>query len=107
VANYTRHLNNVVETDADISFDLVVRDERDFQTYGGGRVTVSKPVTDSALIEAVNAAVSAIVAEGDWAFPKTAPLGLVDDSRLVARNLQEQVRTSNLEDRGPSLVTER
>ena len=83
---YTRHVNNFVETPTEVSFDLVVRDEEDKYTYGGGRVTLPKPLTDAQLPAVIEDAVAAIVDRGNAAFPKVPPATRpVDDSAIANR----------------------
>lgn len=100
VMGYTRHINNVVETDAEVSFDLVVRDENDQYTYGGGRVTLRKPIADGQLPVSIDDAVANIVARGDAAYPKERPAQAPDDACLVARRLRDVTKGRNAQDRG-------
>lgn len=96
---YTRHLNNVVETDTEVIFDLVVRDEKDHYTYGGGRVTLRKPISDAQLDSLLDVAIASIVDRGDAAFPKGPPEQRPNDNSAIARKLTERVRARNRSER--------
>ena len=92
----TRFVSNFSETpvregrriiDTEIAFDLVVRDEQNVFTYGGGRVRVlaSAVETDELLEAALEEAVEAIRAKGDRAYPKDTPEPCIDDCEMERR----------------------
>lgn len=67
---YRRHIAEVIETRQSLVFSLVVRDERNEHTFGGGYVALHKPFTDAQLEQALDDAVQAIVRLGDKALPR-------------------------------------
>ena len=113
--SYRRHIDQVVETDTTIWFSLVVRDaELDEHTYGGGWLTLNKPVPDPLLKQFIDDAVQNIVENGDegHGYPKGPPAiprnTVVGSSRpggasntlgRSARLVQEHARIKNLDDR--------
>ena len=72
----TRHVSNFVETAASVSFDLVV-DAADRPLtpfcYGGGLVTLQKPLVPGAVRLALEQAVQNIVAHGTPASTPSEP----------------------------------
>lgn len=106
---FTRFVSNFSETpvregrrviDTEIAFDLVVRDEENVFTYGGGRVRVleSAVETDELLEAELDKAVEAIRAQGDRAYPKDHPEPTIDDSALE-RRLWLMAKDKNMVDR--------
>ena len=93
----TRFVSNFSETpvldareqviDTEYAFDLVVRDEENVYTYGGGRVRVLKSAveTDELLEAALDEAVEEIRAKGDRAYPKDTPEPCIGDCFLERR----------------------
>ena len=105
----TRFVSNFSETpvregrrivDTEYAFDLVVRDEQNVFTYGGGRVRVLKSAveTNELLEAALDEAVEAIRAKGDRAYPKNHPEPCVDDGELE-RRLWLVAKARNMADR--------
>ena len=104
----TRHISNVREDATTISFDLVVRDEANVLTYGGGRVTLTKPIdpglripvgfSQEELAVEVDKAVEAIIKDGDLAYPKTRP-SVGDEPADYVRRLRSVAAGMNLADR--------
>ena len=107
---FTRFVSNFSETpvldaqeevvDTEIAFDLVVRDEENVFTYGGGRVRVraSAVETDELLEAELDKAVEAIRAKGDRAYPKDRPEFCIDDCALE-RRLWLMAKDKNMLDR--------
>ena len=112
----TRFITNVTSDATTISFDVVVRDEMNARTYGGGRVTLTKPIdpalripvefSQAELAVEVGKAVEAIIKDGNDAYPR----GKVDvaepadeDARKerdsYARRLRSIVMGENIADR--------
>ena len=71
---YRRFCTDIMESAADLTFALVLRDETNTYTYGGGYVTVVKPpagsLIDALLERALDTAVRAIVRQGNNALPR-------------------------------------
>jgi hypothetical protein len=90
-----RHVNNFIEDDRELSFDLVVNNEANSFTYGGGRVVIPKPFTPEALETIIVARVKALV-DGEDIGRTKAPWGAlaidaVQSGRAV-RNIVERAR---------------
>lgn len=57
----TRHIENVQETQANVTFTLVLRDARDSYTFGAQEVTIAKPFIEATVRGAINAATQDIL----------------------------------------------
>jgi hypothetical protein len=92
-------VSDFTEETSQIVFALVVRTEDNANTFGGGYVTMAKPVTEAKL----DTAVQKIVVEGDLAYPKKLSAsdraGLVEiDTPLSYRILENLARQKNIKD---------
>lgn len=104
---YRRHIGEAFETKKALVFSLVVRDETNVQTFGGGYVWVRKPFTHAQLEQALDDAVQVIVRLGDKALPRdkvriwldAQAEGLEDTG--MGRLVREQARGKNLVDWPP------
>lgn len=67
---YRRHIGEAFETRTALVFSIVLRDEANATTFGGGYCTIRKPFTDAQLEQALDDAVQAIVRMGDRALPR-------------------------------------
>ena len=109
---YRRHISDLMESTTDLTFALVVRDETNLYTYGGGYVTVVKPpagpLTDVLLERALVEAVWAIVRQGDKAFPRDADRIRAEHALKpkadtgAGRVLEDMARQKNQVDRRPA-----
>ena len=106
---YRRFCTDIMESTTELTFALVVRDETDTYTYGGGYVTVIKPpaapLADAILERDMDDAVTLIVRKGNDALPRDkgrirAEYALKPKTDTGAgRVLMEMVRTKNQADR--------
>ena len=113
---YRRFLTDFMESTTDLTFALVLRDETNLYTYGGGYMTVVKPpagpFTDALLERALDDAVRAIVRGGNNALPRDkarirAEFALrVKADTGMGRVLEDMARQKNLVD-WPSLGVRR
>ena len=96
---YRRHISDVTEEATQVTFVLVVRTADNFTTFGGGYVTLQKPVRSADL----DAAVQNIVDEGDNAYQKKltqADRGAMTpiQNGITGRLIAEMARQKNLVD---------
>ena len=78
---YRRFVTDITEEANTITFALVVRTEDNLTTYGGGYVTITKPMTEDKL----DAAVMNIVNNGDKAYQKKLTQADRDSMTPIAR----------------------
>ena len=109
---YRRYISDVMESTTELTFALVLRDETNTYTYGGGYVTVAKPpagpFTDAFLEKVLDDAVLAIVRRGNEAFPRD-KVRIRAEYRTrqkqdtgIGRVLEDMARQKNQADRRPA-----